>query len=348
MIKEKIDSSVKIWLWTGFIMILVQILIGGVTRLTGSGLSITRWDIITGTIPPLGVSEWIEAFDAYKATPQYQKINEGMSLSEFKFIYFWEYFHRLWARLMGFVFILPLIYFLIRKMIPGWLKARLLIVFLLAGLVASFGWIMVASGLVDRPWVSAYKLSFHLTLAVVLLAYLFITILNSYKINTVKNSRLFRFSVLLSIGIFLQIFLGGMVSGMKAALLYPTFPDMKGNFVPDILYHSSYWSVDNLLHYEKSPFFPSLVHFLHRIWAYVLVILSSYFIYRLRNVQLPRYLSYSQIMLIIVLIIQIILGILTVINSQGTVPVGLGVMHQICGILFFVTSLIFSFGFRKG
>jgi heme a synthase len=169
---------ILLWLWTGLVMILVQIALGGITRLTGSGLSITRWDIVTGIWYPLSESDWNRHFELYKATPQYLKINQGMDLAQFKFIFFWEYFHRLWARIMGFVFILPLLVFSFKKWIPSSLFKALTVVFLLAVFVASLGWIMVASGLVDYPWVNAYKLSFHLMSAVLLIGYLLHVILN--------------------------------------------------------------------------------------------------------------------------------------------------------------------------
>ena len=150
-------------------MVFIQILLGGITRLTGSGLSITRWEIVTGTIPPLNQVDWNEAFDLYKATPQYQKINEGMSLDRFKFIFFWEYFHRVWARLMGFVFLIPFIIFLVRKSLSQKLIKRLIVVIAIAAAAAVFGWIMVASGLIHRPWVNAYKLTIHLSLGIALI-----------------------------------------------------------------------------------------------------------------------------------------------------------------------------------
>lgn len=344
---ENISAGVKIWLWIGFVMILLQILIGGVTRLTGSGLSITKWEIITGTVPPLNEADWNIEFDAYKDTPQYQKINKGMTLSDFKFIYFWEYFHRLWARLMGFVFLFPAVFFWMKGRFPRWLKKRVIVVFLLAALVASFGWIMVASGLIDRPWVSAYRLSFHLILAVILLGYLFWTILRCYPIRTRYDKKLYGYARLLSWGILIQIFLGGMVSGMKAALLYPTFPMMKDEWIPSILFNSSYWKVENLLAYENSAFFPAMIHTVHRYWAYFLTVFIIWFVIKLKNSVPTSFTRISQVMLISLLIIQILLGILTVVNSVGMVPVFYGVAHQITGILLLNVSLIFVYVLQK-
>ena len=165
----EISRWVKIWIVTGVLMIFMQIVIGGVTRLTGSGLSITRWEIVIGAVPPLGEAAWQEAFDLYKETPQYHRINKGMNLDEFKFIYFWEYFHRLWARLMFFVFIIPFGFFLLRGMLSKKLARWLLLVVLLAGLEGFFGWIMVKSGLRERPWVNAYNLTLHLCMGFIIL-----------------------------------------------------------------------------------------------------------------------------------------------------------------------------------
>lgn len=343
----KISDAIKLWLWIGFVMILIQILIGGVTRLTGSGLSITEWDIITGTIPPLNAADWHEEFDAYKATPQYHKINMGMSLQDFKFIYFWEYFHRLWARLMGFVFIIPAVFFWWRKSFPLWLKKRVVNVFLLAALVASFGWIMVASGLIDRPWVSAYHLSFHLILAVILLGYLFWTILRCYSIETRDDPFHWRNARFLSWALLIQIFLGGMVSGMKAALLYPTFPKMNNEWIPSILFNTSHWKVENFIVYENSPFFPALVHTVHRLWAYFITLFIFWFLWSVRKRLSTRFDSFAQGMLISFLILQIAWGILTVLHSTGTIPVFYGVAHQVTGILLFNTSLIFVYVLQK-
>jgi len=184
---DKPKKIIFVWLWFGFGMILIQILLGGITRLTGSGLSITRWDIVTGILYPLTEEKWNYYFEIYKQKTQYQKINQDMNLEHFKFIFFWEYFHRLWARLMGFVFIIPFLFFIIKKWLDKKLLFRLIIVFLLAVIVASLGWIMVASGLLQRPWVNAYKLSFLLIAAVTLLSYLFITIVKTRELYVIPK-----------------------------------------------------------------------------------------------------------------------------------------------------------------
>ena len=161
----KYSKKVVLWLFIGLVMVFIQVIVGGITRLTESGLSITKWEVISGTLPPLSENDWVQQFDLYKSTPQYKEINEGMDLDDFKFIYFWEYIHRFWARIMGLVFIVPFLYFLFKGYIDRVLLKNLSVVILFALLAATFGWIMVASGLVERPWVNAYKLSIHLMIA---------------------------------------------------------------------------------------------------------------------------------------------------------------------------------------
>ena len=334
--------AVKVWLALGLFMIFIQVVVGGVTRLTGSGLSITKWEIVTGTLPPLNAREWEEAFGLYKATPQYAKINEGMTMSEFRFIYFWEYIHRLWARLMGFVFIIPLAYFWIRGMVDKPLLKRLGMVFLLAALVASFGWVMVASGLVDRPWVNAYKLAMHLSLALILFSYLLWTTFKAFQPERpVLHNRLLKKAAQAITGITaLQIVLGGIMAGMKAGLFYPTWPDMNGEAIPGILLSAANWSVENFVNYDASLFMPALVQLAHRSVAYMLTISVLWFFYKAVKFNPPPLLKVGLYLLISVLIIQMLLGVLTVINSIGAIPVGYGVFHQ-AGALLLLTVILF-------
>ena len=196
-----VPKPVRVWLAIGVFMVFMQVIIGGITRLTGSGLSITEWEIVTGTLPPLNAADWQIEFEKYQETPQYEKINEGMSMSDFKFIFFWEYFHRLWARTMGFVFIIPFFIFLRKGWLPKPLMRRLLIVVGMAAVVASFGWIMVASGLIERPWVDAYKLTIHLSLAFILFSYLLWTIFHTFTPNkqVIHNYKFKKFAIFITI-----------------------------------------------------------------------------------------------------------------------------------------------------
>ena len=329
-------------------MVFIQVIVGGITRLTESGLSITKWEVISGTLPPLSENDWVQQFDLYKSTPQYKEINEGMDLDDFKFIYFWEYIHRFWARIMGLVFIVPFLYFLFKGYIDRVLLKNLSVVILFALLAATFGWIMVASGLVDRPWVNAYKLSIHLMIAFSVYISLLWTFLCACKANpgfAVPNDN---FKVLLwfvFLLLVLQIFLGGVMSGMKAAVVYPSWPDMNGVYFPDIIFDVSQWNIDNFNNYDKNPFMPALVHFLHRNTAYVLFIFGNILSYRfyragiLFNNTNFRRIGYS---ISIILLLQVVLGVVTVISSKGSIPVFWGVMHQ-AGALVLLTAFVFAF-----
>ena len=336
---------VEVWLFVGLGMIFVQVVVGGITRLTGSGLSITKWEIVTGTIPPLNAEQWDAEFELYKATPQYKKINEGMSLSEFKFIYFWEYIHRLWARLLGFVFSIPFFIFLSLKMLDKALIRRLIKVVILAGVVASFGWIMVKSGLYDRPWVNAYKLTMHLSLALLLYSYLLWTTLKVVipKPEVFHNKVLKRRGNIFLLLLALQIVLGGIMSGMKAGLSYPTSPDMNGAYIPSLLLVASQRNVEKFVHYDTTPFMPAIVQFLHRNLAYMLTILGLWMFFSGLKITHSKLFSITLYMLITMLVIQVLLGILTVINCIGTIPLGLGVMHQAGALLLLTVAILFSY-----
>lgn len=341
VVNQQYPKWLKIWLITGLVMVFGQVVIGGITRLTGSGLSITKWEIVTGSLPPMGEQAWNEAFDLYKATPQYQKINEGMSLSEFKFIYFWEYFHRLWARLMGFVFAIPFFIFWRKGWIDRVLMRRLGIVIALAALAASFGWIMVASGLVNRPWVNAYKLTLHLSIGLTLYGYLFWTTLGVFypQRSLISDHNVSKWAKIMTIVLGGQIVLGGIMSGMKAGLFYPTWPDMNGTFIPALLFDPAQWNVDNFVHYDSAPFMSALIQVLHRLTAYALTVILLVYFFKARKLTAPPVFHTWLYLLITLLATQITLGILTVVNCIGFVPVGLGVLHQACALLLLTAAL---------
>ena len=339
----QIHRVVKIWLITGLLMVFVQIVIGGVTRLTGSGLSITRWEVVRGAMPPMGEAAWQAAFDLYKDTPQYQKINAGMSMSEFKFIYFWEYFHRLWARLMFFVFVLPFGWFLWKGMFSRRLVPRLLVVVLLAGLEGFFGWIMVESGLSKRPWVNAYNLTLHLTMALIIFSYLMWTTFLAFKPYppVIHNKSLKRWSWGILIVCFIQLALGAMMSGTKAGLFYPSWPDMQGGFLPLILLDSTQWTSSSFIHYDTNPFMPALIQFLHRNTAYLLTIMSLYLSWKIMQMNASfQVLRKGTLVLLLILGLQVVLGILTLVNCIGHIPVTLGVLHQ-AGAVLLLSSILF-------
>ena len=333
--ETSISKAVKIWLLTGLVMIFMQIVIGGVTRLTGSGLSITRWEIVTGAIPPLNEAEWVAAFQLYQETPQYHKINKGMGLEDFKFIFFWEYFHRLWARLMFFVFVAPFAWFLWRGMLSKDLKNWLLLVVMLAGLEGFFGWAMVASGLRERPWVNAYNLTLHLCMGVVIFTCLLWTTFIAFRPRPQgwEGEGRARSAWIIFGVAFFQIALGAMMSGTKAGLFFPTWPDMRGEYLPAVLLDGQHWVTESFLQYDTNPFMPALIQFLHRNTAYILTIMVLWFSWK--AIKQPVSPQNKQViwLLLGVLTVQVLLGIFTLINCVGKVPVDLGVFHQAGAVL---------------
>lgn len=338
---------ISIWLVIGLIMVAGQIWIGGVTRLTGSGLSITKWEIVTGTLPPLNDQQWEESLQLYRETPQYALINKGMSMEDFKVIYFWEYFHRLWARIMGFVFILPFIFFVYKKWLSKVLIINLVKLIFLTGITASFGWIMVASGLSERPWVNIYKLGIHLLLGFSVFTYLFwiyqrhrVDFIKSVKVD-IKVNRLFQALFWL---IVVQIYLGAMVSGLKAGFSYPTWPLMHGAWIPELLFDANMWRLEHFISYEDSDFLPALVTFLHRNNATVIAVLSLIVImgYFKNRIEKGRRVG-PVIVYILFLLAQILLGIMTVLAFKQGMPVALGSLHQMVGLGVLVSLFYLSF-----
>lgn len=341
-------KALKVWLYIGLFMLLVQVVVGGITRLTGSGLSITKWEIVTGTIPPSNDADWNVEFDLYKDTPQYREINEGMSLSDFKFIYFWEYIHRFWAKTMGFVFLIPFIFFWFRGHIDKTMARGLGSVVLLAVLAASFGWVMVASGLIERPWVNAYKLALHLSIAFCVYAALLWTFLKAFHepiaFIDVKYLKMMEvFMVLLAI----QIFAGGVMSGMKAGVIYPTWPDMNGEVIPKVIFKTNEYTVENFNYYDRNSksgemLLPALVHVVHRTIAYIVFMLGLYISSMLIRYKRNSIISRAALMLVIMLIMQVVLGIWTVLSCKGMIPVFQGVLHQ-AGALFLLTAALYLY-----
>ena len=348
---EKLPNKwVRNWLILGLILVLCQIIIGGITRLTGSGLSITEWEIVTGTLPPLNAQAWQEEFAKYQQTPQYQKLNVGMLMGSifepgtFKFIYFWEYLHRLWARMMGFVFLFPFVFFLVKKWIPIQLQRHLLSVIGLSMLAATFGWIMVASGLVNRPWVNAYKLAIHLCIGIGVFVMLWWAFLHYNYQTERRNGKIFKSAhlTLLITLVVLQIFLGGVMSGTKASLFINTWPDYHGSMSPEIIFNLDQWSYANFNNYEDSAFLVSLIQFLHRNTAYIITVLSAYFLIKRKYNNRRR----SYYVYVGLLGCQVLLGILTLVKSLGIIPVFWGVLHQAFGV-FTLSAIVAHYFFRK-
>ncbi|NNE28035.1 MAG: COX15/CtaA family protein [Saprospiraceae bacterium] len=348
---KKIRRPVQIWLLIGCLMVFVQVVIGGVTRLTDSGLSITEWAVIQGTLPPMNLDAWTEAFDLYKvhAKKQFESLHADMTLSEFKVIFFWEYFHRLWARLMGFVFLFPFLAFWFMGWLPKWLMKRLGIVILIAVIVALFGWIMVASGLNDdnRTWVSAYKLVTHLGLATLLFGYLFWTWLRSFQGAGITNHAVLRNRSWWLLGFLsFQIVLGGLMAGMRAGLIHPHWPLFVngGNLWNAMMSLSS--EEGSLINYEGSVGVKAWVQVFHRLTAYFLAGLVIWWLLQVKKLGL-QILVRGSIMFSILLVIQVFLGIITVVMCKGGIPVLWGAMHQGLALILISSLLYVIFQLRK-
>src|SRR5580692_3547863 len=261
--------SVRWWLVAVAALIAVMVLVGGATRLTESGLSIVEWKPVTGSLPPLGEAAWTQAFDAYKAIPQYRQMNAGMSLAEFKTIFWWEWSHRLLGRVIGMAYLLPFLWFLWRGVVGGELKRRLWGIFALGALQGVVGWWMVASGLSERVEVSQYRLATHLVLALLIFAAIVWT-LRRLGENAPSSAppRLKISAVILLALTFVQLYLGALVAGLRAGKIYNTWPDIDGGFIPSaarLFFDTPWWRnlFDNTL----------TVQFEHRMVAYGLFVL---------------------------------------------------------------------------
>ncbi len=257
--------AVRTWLYTVLVVLLAIVLVGGATRLTDSGLSITEWKPVHGVIPPLSVADWAEEFEKYKQIPEYEQINKGMSLDEFKTIFWWEWAHRFLARGVGFVFAIPLAFFWLSGRLENQLKPKLLGILALGGLQGAIGWWMVASGLVDRVDVSQYRLAAHLTLACIIFAATMVVARGlAPHSETRADEPATRFAGYIVLAILVQIYLGGLVAGLDAGLAYNTWPLMDGRWWPEGL---------SVIEPAWRNIFenPKTVQFIHRLAAYVVV-----------------------------------------------------------------------------
>lgn len=328
------QKPIAVWLLACCALVFAMVVVGGVTRLTNSGLSIVEWQPIIGTFPPISQSDWEVVFEKYHQTPQYKKVNQGMSLEEFKGIFWWEYFHRLLGRVIGLAFFIPFVYFVARKGIDRPLGLKLAGIFLLGGLQGAMGWYMVKSGLVDNPHVSQYRLTAHLGLAFVIYAAMLWVALEllfsagpSYADRRLRSLR--RFSLALTTLIFIMVLSGGFVAGIRAGLAYNTFPLMNGHFIPPEIFMLEPW-------YRN--FFDNMatVQFDHRIIAWALAILVPIFWFKSRQLPLPAGTRLACNLLLAMLMLQISLGIATLLL---VVPLPLAAAHQAGAVLLFTAAL---------
>lgn len=338
------SKPIAIWLLIGVAMIMIQVLLGGITRLTESGLSITEWKPLTGALPPLNTIEWQAEFDKYKNTDQFRYIHADFKLNDFKFIFFWEWFHRLWARLLGVVFLVGFIYFLVRKKFKQEMIIPMIILFLLGALQGIVGWIMVKSGLVpERLFVGHIQLAAHFIAALILLCYTFWFALSLLipKEKLVINSSLKKLAVTIVCILFIQLIYGAFMSGLKAATVAPTWPDINGSIVPDQINNLSPWW-KNLIENKIA------VQFIHRMIAYLLTLTVLIWWVKANKIKNNYFLNRTKWMPLFFILLQVVLGILTVIRSPfGNNLVWLGLAHQFTAMLFLLTMIWMLFLIRS-
>lgn len=319
-------------------MVAGMVVIGGITRLTHSGLSMTEWNLIMGSIPPMGDAQWNAAFDQYKQFPEYQKVNAHFELADFKAIFFWEYLHRLIGRMIGMVFIIPFILFLIRKSLSRKLIFQSLILFGLGALQGFLGWFMVKSGLVDRPSVSHYRLAVHLSAAFITFCYIVWVVLSIVRPEreSLASKKLGILARILVVVVSAQIILGAFVAGLKAGLVYPTWPKMGDSWIPDsVLEGMQTTGISSLFDQIVS------VQFVHRTFAYVVVLLIAYIWFISRKEKLNRFQNNSLVFIGLAVILQFTLGVFTLLYL---VPVPLGVLHQFGALLLLTGSIFLMYG----
>ena len=335
MIEENKNAYISYWLLLITLLVALMIIVGGLTRLTDSGLSITKWDLFSGILPPLSLNDWEKSFLLYKKIPEYSLLNSSMTLDEFKNIYWWEYIHRLLGRIVGLLYFIPLLYFTYKKLI----KKKSLIYFYLILFLIFFqgfiGWYMVRSGLTERTDVSHYRLALHLSLAFII----FILLLwNYFEYKTqqllISNKKLpFHLPILFIFCLFFQVCVGAFVSGLDAGQIYQTWPLMNQSYFPD---DSNLKDLFSMKAFET----PSIVQFIHRNIAYFIILLFSFIatiIYRNDDF---AHLRNTALLVFIFLFLQIFLGILTVLSGAQIIVAS---MHQIVSILLITTSLILVF-----
>ncbi len=331
---KKDNKRVIYWLLTGCILIFIMVIVGGITRLTHSGLSISNYKLISGTIPPMNEVEWQDAFELYKQYPEYQKLNYNFTLEDFKDIYFWEWLHRVLGRLIGIVFIIPFLYFLITKQLTKSTIKKAIILLFMGGFQGFLGWYMVKSGLVDRPDVSHYRLAAHLTTAFLTFAYTFWVALDLIFPKRKDIEKPFRNFIRIGLVVLIiQIIYGAFVAGLDAGWIHNHWPMMsEGKFMHETVY------------IEQNPLYKNFiegksgVQFVHRILAYIVVIFIIIIWRKSKQLILSKYQLAGVTSLLIMVGIQFLLGVFTILLQ---VPVWLGVAHQF-GAFLLLSTMIFT------
>jgi len=320
--------AVAIWLFAVAALVFLMIVVGGITRLTESGLSMVEWHPVTGWLPPLSDAAWQAEFDKYKDFPEYQKVNRGMTLSEFQTIYAWEYGHRLLGRIIGLAFFVPMVFFMLTGRIRGRETLWFLFLLIAGGSQGALGWYMVQSGLVDDPDVSQYRLAAHLGLAFLIFGLLWLTALkvrNEDRPSQEASGNLLTPAVVVSALVFLQIVIGAFVAGTNAGFTINTWPSMDGDIIPPGLFDMQPWWLSA---FEDVV----TIQFLHRITAYLIVVAAIWQFMRFRRAGARR----DGIMVLHLVALQVVLGIATLL---AVVPVWLGALHQATAVAVWAASL---------
>ena len=326
LVDETPLTAIRVWLFAVAGLVIAMIVIGGATRLTDSGLSITEWLPLLGAIPPLSQQDWLLAFEKYRQIPEYELVNKGMSLAEFKFIYWWEWAHRFFGRLIGIAYAVPLFVFWLLGRVPTGLLPKLLAILALGGLQGFFGWYMVQSGLVERVDVSHYRLALHLVTAFVILASLLWVAFDlagdqaDDRSHALQSSQHWTAAIIVAV-LFLQVIVGAFVAGLKAGLTHNTWPLMDGALIPDGLLTLSPWYL-NLIDNETT------VQFIHRLLAYVLIGFAVWHTVSLNRAAKP--IITSSRILVLAFLVQAGLGIWTLLAAAeaAEIPIWLGLVHQ--------------------
>ena len=333
---KKENKSVIIWLLSGCALLFLMVTVGGITRLTNSGLSMTDWHLVTDTFPPLTEAKWQEAFDQYKKFPEYQKINihNDFQLSDYKFIYFWEWFHRFIGRIIGLVFLLPFFYFLIKKKLDKPTINKCIVLLGMGGFQGFLGWFMVRSGLINNPDVSHFRLALHLTFAFITFAYTFWVALDLIYPDKKKIEKSLRTIARFAIAVLLlQIIYGGFVAGLNAGLIHNHWPLMSdGQFIHDSVFLEQ---KNLLLSFTEGK---SGVQFIHRTLAYFVVGMMVLLYFKSKKFALDNAQKNGVNLLLIIVFLQFALGVFTLLFG---VPLWLGLIHQI-NAFFLLTAMTFT------
>lgn len=346
---DRSDKKIAIWLLIGVGMTIIQVLLGGITRLTGSGLSITEWNIITGILPPLNEPAWMVEFDKYRQTPQFQLINFEFTLKDFKFIFFWEWFHRVWARSIGIVFAIGFVWFLLNKSFKKEMVKPLIILFLLGALQGAVGWIMVASGLTgDAVYVKPTRLALHFILALGLLSYTFWFALSFLidKTQLVQNNKARKLNFLILVILVFQLMYGALMAGHKAANIAATWPTINGEWLPSHLFKDQ----PLILNFIDNTI---LIHFIHRGLAYLMTIIVIIWTIQLKKINGPSIFNFFRYIPFTLVLLQVFLGITSVLSSTSIIPGSWGVfewmaqLHQFTGMLLLLSIIMLLFLVRN-